>query len=95
MNGFKKASAFLETGGYGLVGYILKNTLSENGGVTRGICTVENGALTAVYQPDERMDVTVTAWKDDGVTPSPSAWSITLQAAAATKSFMRRLNKDG
>ena len=60
-----------------------------------GVYQLENGALTAVYQPDERMDVTVTAWKDDGVTPSPSAWSITLQAAAATKSFMRRLNKDG
>ena len=50
VNGFKKAAAFLETGGYGLVGYILKNTLSENGGVTRGICTVENGALTAIAE---------------------------------------------
>ena len=34
-----------------------------------GVYQLENGALTAVYQPDERMDVTVTAWKDDGVTP--------------------------
>ena len=50
VNGFKKASAFLESGGYGLMGYILKNTLSENGGVTRGICTVENGALAAIAE---------------------------------------------
>ncbi len=40
--GFVKAAEFLETEGYGLVGYILKNTLSDNGGVTRGICVVED-----------------------------------------------------
>lgn len=28
---------------YAMAGFILKNTLSDNGGVTRGICTVENG----------------------------------------------------
>ncbi len=31
-----------------MVTYILKNTVSENGGVTRGICTVENGKLVRV-----------------------------------------------
>ena len=48
--GFKKAAVFLKTGGYGLVGYVLKNTLSDNGGVTRGICSVENGALTGITE---------------------------------------------
>lgn len=28
---------------YAMAGFILKNTLSDNGGVTRGICKVENG----------------------------------------------------
>ena len=46
--GFVKASDFLENGDYGLIGYVLKNTLSENGGVTRGICNVENGKLTGI-----------------------------------------------
>lgn len=47
--GFKKAAEYLGSG-YGLVGYILKNTLSDNGGVTRGICSVENGKLTAIAE---------------------------------------------
>lgn len=46
-NGFKKASGFLGNE-YALVGYILKNTLSDNGGVTRGICSVDNGKLVAI-----------------------------------------------
>ena len=36
---------------YCMAGFILKNTLSENGAVTRGICeTNENGYLTAVHE---------------------------------------------
>ncbi len=51
-NGFKKATEFLETNpkGYALVGYILKNTLSDNGGVTRGICSVDQGQLTSIKE---------------------------------------------
>lgn len=56
-HGFKVASEFLETGGYGLVGYVLKNTLSDNGGVTRGICTVKNGKLTGI---DETKNIVMT-----------------------------------
>ena len=33
-----------------MVGYILKNTLSENGTVTRGICQAENGMLRSVRE---------------------------------------------
>lgn len=35
---------------YAMVGYELKNTLSENGHVARGICTVENGELKEVIE---------------------------------------------
>ncbi|MBR5750801.1 MAG: nucleotidyltransferase [Clostridia bacterium] len=57
--GFEKAARFLETGGYGLVGYVLKNTLSDNGGVTRGICRVaDDGSLTGV---DETHDIVKTS----------------------------------
>lgn len=50
--GFKKASKFLEDEpeSYALIGYILKNTLSENGGVTRGICTTKDGRLTEIKE---------------------------------------------
>lgn len=52
--GFKKAAKFLDNNQYALVGYVLKNTLSDtlsdNGGVTRGICTVENGKLVSINE---------------------------------------------
>lgn len=35
---------------YAMVGYELKNTLSENGHVARGICTVEDGELKEVIE---------------------------------------------
>ena len=48
-NGFRSAASFLGKG-YGLVGYILKNTLSDHGGVTRGICNVSDGKLTGIKE---------------------------------------------
>lgn len=50
--GFVKAAAFLSSNpdGYALIGYQLKNTLSDHGGVTRGICSVENGKLTGIAE---------------------------------------------
>lgn len=37
-----------------MAGFILKNTLSDNGGVTRGICTVgEDGYLTDVVETSD------------------------------------------
>ena len=33
---------------YALIGYVLKNTLSDNGGVTRGICKVKEGRLVKI-----------------------------------------------
>lgn len=35
---------------YCMVGFRLKNTLSEHGGVTRGICNVENGKLIDIIE---------------------------------------------
>ena len=60
---FVKLHDFLCQGGaadgYCMAGFILKNTLSENGGVTRGICQVDgNGYLTDVV---ETRDIVKTA----------------------------------
>jgi len=51
-NGFVKAVGFLTShpDSYGLIGYILKNTLSDNGGVTRGICSVNDGQLVGINE---------------------------------------------
>lgn len=35
---------------YGMVGYTLENTLTENGHVARGVCTVENGVLSDIVE---------------------------------------------
>lgn len=48
--GFIKAAEFLEKKQYGLIGYILKNTLSDNGGVTRGICKFDNEVLVGIEE---------------------------------------------
>ena len=47
---FLMASEFLEKRNYGLIAYILKNTLSENGGVTRGICSTVDGMLSEIEE---------------------------------------------
>ena len=66
-DGFKKAAAFLDNEhGCALVGYILKNTLSENGGVTRGICSVKEGKLTGI-QETRHIVKTEDGAKADGV----------------------------
>ena len=56
-----------------MVGYVLKNTLSESGTVSRGICTVENGTLQGIT---ERLKIGPSPkgglWDEDsGVTLSP------------------------
>ncbi len=56
-NGFVKAAAFLETGSYGLIAYVLKNTLSDHGGVTRGLCSVIGGRLVGI---DETRNIVKT-----------------------------------
>ena len=57
VEGFKKIYDFLSTAEddekchYTMVGYELMNTLSENGHVARGVCTVdENGMLTGITE---------------------------------------------
>lgn len=54
---YQKAYAFLDTleegsrGQYALVGFFLGNTLSENGGVTRGLCTTDGtGTLKSIVE---------------------------------------------
>ena len=58
---------------YSLAGFILKNTLSENGGVTRGICQVdEAGFLTGVVETSNIVK-TSTGAAVDGVAIDPDS----------------------
>jgi len=65
-DGFRKAAHFLLTGRYALVGYVLRNTLSDNGGVTRGICSVEDGKLVSIAET-KRIVKTEDGAEADGV----------------------------
>lgn len=53
---FRKAYGFLDSleadseGVYGLIGFRLGNTLSDHGGVTRGLCRTEDGWLTHIVE---------------------------------------------
>ncbi len=51
---------------YCMVGFRLNNTLTENGYVSRGVCTVEDGFLTDVVERTKIMDCRFT--EDDGKT---------------------------
>lgn len=48
-SGFEKMAKFLASDckptHYGMVGYVLKNTLSENGAVSRGVCSMDENYL--------------------------------------------------
>ena len=66
--GFKAVHEYLVNGGKScMAGFVLKNTLSDNGGVTRGVCKMdENGNLTEVVET-KNIVKTATGAEADGV----------------------------
>ena len=67
MEGFKAVHEYLVNGGKScLAGFVLKNTLSDNGGVARDICKMdENGNLTEVVET-KNIVKTATGAEADG-----------------------------
>ena len=67
-----------------MVGFEVEKTLSENGTVSRGICTAENGHLTGIVEHlkvGKEADGTVTDTREDGskeVIPADSPVSMNL-----------------
>ena len=63
-----------------MVPYILGNTMSENGGVTRGVCLIENGVLQSVNETsnihfDEKHEIMSDAGKLSAALPvSMNIW---------------------
>ena len=61
-----------QTGHAAMVGYLMKNTVSENGAVTRGVCKAENGFLTAIRETAKiRLLPDGTIADTSGETPIP------------------------
>ena len=65
--GFKAVHEYLVNGGKScMAGFVLKNTLSDNGGVTRGICKMdEDNNLTEVVET-KNIVKTITGAEADG-----------------------------
>lgn len=91
---FVKLHEFLcregESNAYCMAGFILKNTLSDNGGVTRGICQVdEDGFLTDVVET-RHIIKTPTGAEADGVTVDPEGF-VSMNMWGLRPEFMETL----
>ena len=77
-------------------GFILKNTLSENGGVTRGVCQVnENGYLTGIDETKNIVKVgnKAAVQKEDGQEPIDENSHVSMNMWGLTPGFVEELEK--
>ena len=66
--GFKAVHEYLVNGGEScMAGFVLKNTLSDNGGVTRGICKMDEGNNLTEVVETKNIVKTATGAEADGV----------------------------
>lgn len=91
---FVKLHGFLcaegEANAYCMAGFILKNTLSDNGGVTRGVCKVDgNGYLTDVVETSNIVK-TADGAAVEGVAIDPDAY-VSMNMWGLRPEFMETL----
>ena len=82
---------------FSMAGFILKNTLSENGGVTRGVCSAENGYLTNVVETSNLVKTATGAGvanEDGSVTPLDENVYVSMNMWGLTPDFIDLL-EDG
>ncbi len=84
---------------YAMAGYILENTLTENGHVARGICEIDgHGFLTGIKERTriEKKDFGTAYTEDDGKTwhVIPAGSTVSMNTWGFRKSFLQEL-KDG
>lgn len=100
---FRKLAAFLkdtpvEGNGYCMAGYVLKNTLTENGSVSRGICTVdENYNLISVVERTKilRNEKGETVFIEDGISyPTDENGYASMNCWGFTPGFFAYLKAD-
>ncbi len=81
---------------YGMVGYILENTLTENGHVARGICTVQDGYLTGITERTriEKHGTRTEYTEDDGASWSliPEGSTVSMNLWGFTPGFIPELS---
>ena len=91
--GFKAVHEYLVNGGKScMAGFVLKNTLSDNGGVTRGICKMdEQSNLTEVVET-KNIVKTATGAEADGVAVDVNSL-VSMNMWGLTPEFMEILEK--
>lgn len=93
---FMKISEFLSGSEdcceYAMVGYLLRNTLSENGSVARGVCNAENGFLSAIEEHTDirRENGKIVFGAGEEISPDTV---VSLNFFAFKKSFLEKLQK--
>lgn len=83
---------------YSMVGYILENTLTENGHVARGICeTDDNGCLSGIHERTriEKREGGAAYTEDDGATwiPIPEGSTVSMNMWGFHESILKELEK--
>ena len=83
---------------YAMVGYILENTLTENGHVARGVCvTDEHGVLQTIHERThiEKRGAITAYTEDDGATWNeiPAGSIVSMNMWGFQKSLMEELKK--
>lgn len=105
--GFQKIYRFLkdakpaQPGGpadFAMVGYYLKNTVTDNGFVSRGVCSIEDGFLKGVTERThiEKRGEGIACTEDDGKTwlPLPEDTVVSMNLWGFTPSFTQALEED-
>ena len=82
-----------------MVPYILKNTVSENGGVTRGVCDIENGKLKSVTEtggiiPKDGKIVSENGDVDPEAEVSMNFWGFSEKTLPAMEKYFEDFLKD-
>ena len=95
--GFKAVHEYLVNGGKScMAGFVLKNTLSDNGGVTRGICKMDNqNNLTEVVETKNIVKTEAGAEADGVVVDvnslvSMNMWGLTPDFLITLKEFFEK-----
>ena len=81
---------------HAMVGYLLRNTVTEHGTVARGICRVENGLLTGVVERTRiKKDGADGAYTEDGETwiPLPGESVVSMNFWGFRRSMLEELEK--
>ncbi|MEG2045010.1 MAG: sugar phosphate nucleotidyltransferase [Clostridia bacterium] len=78
-----------------MAGYILKNTITENGHVARGICTVENDQLVNVVERTQiqRNNGVVQFFEDDVWTNTPEDGLVSMNCWGFTPDIFKEIER--